>query len=52
MFSLKKYAAKRALRKNVKEIKSVIKRAYKDVSRDLSKRTSGVKMPIKLTLSR
>lgn len=51
MFSLKKYAAKRVLRKNVKEIKSVIRRTYRDVSRDLSKKVSGVKMP-KLTISR
>lgn len=52
MFSLKKYAAKRALRKNVKEVKSVVKRAYRDVSRDLNKRVSGFKMPIKVTISR
>jgi len=52
MFSLKKYAAKRALRKNVNHIKSAVKRSYREISRDLSKRASKVRMPVRVTISR
>jgi hypothetical protein len=52
MFSLKKIAARRALKKNVNGIKTAVKRGYRDLSRDLSKRVSRVRMPVKVTISR
>jgi hypothetical protein len=52
MMTFKKMMAKRALKKNAKEIQSIVKRTYKDVSKDLSKRVSGMRMPLKVTVSR
>lgn len=52
MFSLKRFAAKRALKKNMRDIKTSIRRTYKDISRDLTRKTSGFKIPLKVTISR
>ena len=48
MLSLKKAIAKRVLKKNVKQVENSVKRVYKD----LSKRVSGMKMPVKVIISR
>lgn len=52
MYSVKKAMAKRMLKKNAKEIQSVVRKTYKDFSRDLEKRLSGLKIPVKVTITR
>jgi hypothetical protein len=52
MFFLKKIIAKRVIRKNAKEVQNVVKRAYKDLSRDLNRRMNHIKAPLKITISR
>jgi hypothetical protein len=43
---LKKFLLKRAIKKNVKEIKGTIRKA----SRDLSKKVSHLRMPVRITI--
>lgn len=52
MNTLKKMMMKRALKKSVRNVETAVKRAYKDVSKDVTKRLSGMKMPVKVTISR
>jgi hypothetical protein len=52
MMSFKKMIAKRVIKKNAKELQSIAKRTYRDVSKDLSKRMASMKMPVKITISR
>lgn len=52
MNSLKKMIAKRVIKKNARDLQSMAKRTYRDVSKDLSKRMAAMKMPIKITVSR
>jgi hypothetical protein len=52
MMALKKMIAKRVIRKNAKELQSMARRTYRDVSKDLNKRMASMKLPIKITVSR
>lgn len=52
MFFLKKIIVKRILKKNAKEIQNVVKKTYRSVSKDLSKKVGGLKVPVKVTLTR
>lgn len=52
MMPLKKMLMKRVIKKNAKEIQSIAKKTYRDVSKDLSKRMTMMKMPVKITISR
>ena len=52
MMSFKKMIAKRVIKQNAKELQSIARRTYKDVSKDLSKRMASMKMPIRITVSR
>lgn len=52
MMSFKKMIAKRVIKKNAKELQSMARKTYKDVSKDLSKRMASMKMPIRITVSR
>jgi hypothetical protein len=52
MMSLKKMIMKRVIRKNAKQLQSMAKRTYRDVSKDVGKRMSSMKMPVKITLTR
>lgn len=52
MNSFKKMMVKRVIKKNAKELQSIARRTYKDVSKDISKRIATIKMPIRITVSR
>lgn len=52
MNKLKKILVKRATKKNVRNVGLAVKRVYKDVSKDFNKRLSGMKSPLKITISR
>lgn len=51
MFS-KKSIAKRMIKKNAKELEGMVKKTYKNVSKNMTKRLSGMKLPIKVSISR
>jgi hypothetical protein len=52
MMSFKKMIAKRVIKQNARELQSIARRTYKDVSKDLTKRMANMKMPVKITVSR
>lgn len=52
MMSFKKMIAKRVIKKNAKQLQSIARSTYKDVSKDLTKRMAMMKMPVKITISR
>ena len=52
MMSFKRMIAKRVIKKNAKQLQSMARKTYKDVSKDLTKRMTTMKMPIKVTVSR
>lgn len=47
----KKMMAKRALKKEVNEIKTTVRKAYKEASKDLTRRLSGFRIPLKVTIT-